>query len=147
MYNHITQTKSPAINNRFSVIRQVYGSAQQKPLLVKKSAETPVNGPSGHVSAAGINSQLRKKTTSVEPPEIMLDLDYKSKSSIGGGGVGGGGYQRLPLNLQMIQNKIKYKKNSQDLVEDMVLPTYGIQAQNEVYMRLQEKMPQMANES
>jgi hypothetical protein len=61
---------------------------------------------------------MRKKTTSGEPAEILVDLDYKSKSSIG--------YQRMPLNYQTAaQNKIRFKKNSSDLAEDIVLPMYG----------------------
>jgi hypothetical protein len=48
--------------------------------LSKKGSNTP----GGNSTAIQINQNLRKKTTSVEPPEIMIDFEYKSKSSIGG---------------------------------------------------------------
>jgi hypothetical protein len=80
---------------------------------VKKGAQTPAGHGGTNVNIVG---NLRKKTTSVEPPEIMVDLDYKSKSSIG--------YQRLPVNNQVIPNKMRFKKNSSDL-DDIVLPQYG----------------------
>jgi hypothetical protein len=90
VYNHITQTKSPVINNRFFVdsgyngIKQVYA-----PKPGGKKNATPINGQSLNNSAVMSGNQMRKKTTSVEPPEnVMVELDYKSKSSIG--------YQRLP---------------------------------------------------
>jgi hypothetical protein len=51
----------------------------------------------------------------VEPPEIMVELDYKSKSSIG--------YNRIPANYQAT-NKMRFKKNSSDF-DDIVLPQYG----------------------
>lgn len=66
------------------------------------------------------NNQLRKKTTSVEPPDnlAMGELDYKSKSSLG--------YQRLPQNAgAAMTNNMRFKKNSSEL-EDIVLPSYGI---------------------
>ena len=53
----------------------------------------------------------------------MIDLDYKSKSSIG--------YQRMPPNNfsngpnNNYHNKMRFKKNSSDL-EDIILPAYGL---------------------
>lgn len=64
----------------------MYGATQQKPILAggkKGGTQTPA-GQAGS-NSINVNNQLRKKTTSVEPPEIanVDHVDYKSKSSLG----------------------------------------------------------------
>ncbi len=104
-----------------SVLRGMQYPNQKSATNGRKGGITP----GGNNNSVLINTQLRKKNPSVEPPEIMVELDYKSKSSIG--------YQRLPMN-NPIANKIRFKKNSSDM-DDIILPTYGIGAQGEPYMK------------
>ena len=79
--------------------------------MVKKQAQTPAGHGGNNINIMG---NLRKKNTSVEPPEILVELDYKSKSSIG--------YQRIPANFAVgPPNKMRFKKNSSDL-DDIILP-------------------------
>ena len=61
----------------------------------------------------------RKGGSTIEPPEIMVDLDYKSKSSLG---YTHNPAQIMPVTGQLASKLMHYKKNSSDM-EDFLAPS------------------------